>query len=164
MTGITDKYFLKPKASVRVSDRERRGSFAQKLGWKIAAAARGDPPRRYSARENRKAPLTLQNAIKYKEVYCSATSASFGSFTRGKKNTMRARRSGLASFLLSFFFSFLFFLPPPLLFFNRFPEPYFRGLPRTALSEETTHIIMTLESNAKPNWLPHKLSQITGLA
>lgn len=23
---------------------------------------------------------------------------------------------------------------------------------------------MTLESNAKPNWLPHKLRQITGLA
>lgn len=70
----------------------------------------GSDPSRYSGRESRKTPLTPRNAIKYTEVYCIATSASFGSFTRGgwwKYNESAAL--GVGFILIIFFFS-----PPPL--------------------------------------------------
>ena len=86
--------------------------------------------------ESHKDPLTLQNAIKYEEVYCAATSASFGSFTRGKKkrkekkpqhDTMSAQRFGLASFFFLLFFLFSFF----------FPLHFFKLISRTVFSRTT---------------------------
>lgn len=108
--------FLNLKISVRVSQSE--GRFAHYRVWKSTTTPWGSDQSQYSGRESRKTPLTPRNAIKYMEVYCIATSASFGSFTRGgwwKYNESAALGIGFILIIFSFCpsifspFSFSFF-------------------------------------------------------